>query len=401
MAKPIIYLLLLIALMLPTGSAQAADMLPPLEEPPADVATAVENLLVTDNPCPDCDYFVITDVRRMGFTYTISVAGLADVENVLEWSLLSDGEWLGVITVDDSLTATGDWQDHDIVFYSVSENEYYYFPWLIGTQAVMGSRGVHGNGDYGLDGWYAIDWVSGPDYGDSAAPNAVYASQSAEISYVCRDDVQVAIRAGDFLYAHLADNAYLEIGHQVVRGSPIGSLVTGTFSDNCGWASQQPENYHVHWMFHPTGQHIGIENWVLDVSSGIWTNSQTGTTKTTGDSFIAEWAGETIAPGDPHVPPDGPVGPIGTGESIWDGLVGVLNSIVESVLPIFPNPEGQQIGLTVISSAGAIIRVFYVLVSSHFRMGTTLLVFGVIMILEPVRIGKSIYMLIKNLVPGM
>jgi len=399
MAKSIIFLLLLIICLIPSQTVRAADMLPPLDNPPEEVETAVENLLDTDNPCLDCDYFVITDVRRVGYTYTVSVAGLADVADIQAWSLLSDGEWLGVVTVNPDLTASGDWQDPPEV-YLTSEGEYYYFPWLIGTTAVMGPRGVHGNGDYGLDGWYAIDWLSGPGFGSGAAPNAVYASQTAEISYVCRGTVNVAIRAGDFLYSHLVDNTYLEIGHQVIRGSPIGSLVTGTFSDNCGWADQQPNNYHVHWMFRPTSGHIGIENWVLDVASGTWTNSQNGATKTTGDSFTAGWAGETVAPGDPHVPPEGPIGPIGSGESIWDGLVGVVSSLVDSVLPIFPNPEGQQIGVTVISSAGAIIRVFYVLVSSHFRMGTTLLVFTVIFILEPIRIAKSIWMLIKNLIPG-
>lgn len=394
MDKIIIVILLFIVLAIPNGIALAADMLPPLDNPPEEVETAVENLLDTDNPCLDCDYFVITDVRRVGYTYTVSVAGLADVADIQAWSLLSDGEWLGVVTVNPDLTASGDWQEIQQQ-YLTAEDEYYYFPWLVMTKAYMGALGVHGNGDYGLDGWYAIDWVSGTDYGDDFAPNALYASQSAEISYVCRGSVNVAIRAGNFLYSHLVDNAYLEVGNQVVRGSPIGSLVSGTFSDNCGWASQMGTHYHVHWMFRPTNNHIAIENWVLDVRTGDWTNSRTGTVKRTGDYFFAEWAGETVAPGDPHEPP---TGPIGAGDSIWDGILTGLKSFIESILPRFPEPKGQAIGITVLRVAGAIIRVFYVLVSSRFKMGTTIMVLTLIAIFEPIRMFISMLLQLKNIV---
>jgi len=90
----------------------------------------------------------------------------------------------------------------------------YYFPWRPGYVAFYGTKGIHtdvgpvGTG-YGGQGWLAVDWVGGTTYSDNVYQNAVYASQSGTVSYVCQDSVQTWVQIGNFLYGHLNDNETL------------------------------------------------------------------------------------------------------------------------------------------------------------------------------------------------
>lgn len=153
---------------------------------------------------------------------------------------------------------------------------YVSFPMSAGSYAVYGPRGVHGDGDYGTSGMLAVDLVGGDDLSGSMLA-AAYASDAGEVDYVCDDGVSVAIRTynattGDyFLYSHLLDNENLVLSHEFEKGDLLGSLKYGNFNDSCGWAEQQDDHYHIHWMFSPSGGFFQAEGCVLQVSTQKWT----------------------------------------------------------------------------------------------------------------------------------
>jgi hypothetical protein len=113
-------------------------------------------------------------------------------------------------------------------------------------------RAVYNAGFF--SGWKAVDFLSDGNTSAGHAPNRLLAAASGSISYVCRDGTSVVIRIGGLLYAHLLDNGNLTIGHYFDQGDEIGQLRAGSFNDNCGWASQGADWFHVHWGF-PTQRH--------------------------------------------------------------------------------------------------------------------------------------------------
>jgi len=150
------------------------------------------------------------------------------------------------------------------------------FPWSRGKSMYYGTRGVHGEGDYGTTGMVAVDWMGGDDLGSGVASDVVYASTSGTVDYVCTDGQSVAVRLqnGDdyYLYAHLQDNSNLELGHVFAARSNMGSLVHGSFSGACGWADQTDNHYHLHWMFSPDNAGtFQVSGCILDITQQTWT----------------------------------------------------------------------------------------------------------------------------------
>lgn len=192
----------------------------------------------------------------------------------------------------------------------------YYLPWKTGTNARYGLLGVHVCG-FGMDGWWAVDFFP--------AENQVYAMESGSITYVCRDSTQVAVRVGDnILYDHLVDTGQ-QIGDTYVQGQPMGALVTGSFTDLCGYASQQATAYHVHACFLPSGGQFAADGYILSTATQNWTKS--GTVYAPGDYMAATWtAGLPSSAGGMF--------------NIWDYLLAGIKSILAWALNTFLLPPG-------------------------------------------------------------
>jgi len=356
-----------------------------------DILTALETLTYDASVY----YLAVVDVYNYSNVYVVSLVGLPSTADPQNWSI-TEAAWIGTAAVsDDYLQAALEGSAlYDTLTAPVFDDmgggtDIPIFPWEPGKLAYYGSRGVHDAG-YGLTGWEAIDWVSGPSYGTNYYTNGVYASEDAQISYICRDSTSVAVVAGNFLYAHLKDNATLTIGGHIYKGVKFAELVTGSFSDTCGWASQQPGNYHVHWAFEPDSGVKRIEDWTLNITTQDWTK---GTSIISiGDAMLSTGTTAVISDGDPSAEMDG--------SHVWDSPIqSIVSSVTKNIVPRFPEGQTRDIGTTYLNAAGVAIRIFYILIDTNFN--TTLLRYFVIAmgILEPTRIIYALYKLVLKALP--
>lgn len=156
---------------------------------------------------------------------------------------------------------------------ALTDTATYDFPWQPGTSMVYGSLGVHTGGF--ISGWKAVDFLSDANASLNHAPNQLLAAAPGAITYVCDDGVNVAVRIGDLIYVHLMpNNARLKVGESFQRGEAVGPLKPGTYSARCGYASQQPQNFHVHLAFPDNGT-FTMGGWTLTLSDGIWRRGDT------------------------------------------------------------------------------------------------------------------------------
>jgi len=395
--KKLTILLVLILLMLGENVSQVQADAPPWADHTvtvsSDILTALDGLTYNGNIA----YLAVVDVYHVASVYVISLVGLGSSANPSNWSI-TEAAWIGTAAVSgdytqaalegtplyETLTAPvfDDWGG------GASEP---IFPWENGKRAYYGTRGVHDAG-YGLSGWVAIDWVSGPSYGGGFYTNGVVASEDAQITYVCRDNTSVAVRAGNFLYAHLKDNATLEVGQNLYKGVKFAELVPGSFNNSCGWASQQPGNYHVHWGFLPSGGTKEIEDWLLTTSDQAWTK---GSNKVRpGDVMVS--AGANYSDGNEG----GDYSAQLDGTHIWDSpIAGFLNTVVKTIIPRFPEGKSRDIGVTYLNAGAVAIRVFFILLKSNFNLTIFIGVVFLISILEPARVIYALYKLIKSAIP--
>jgi len=300
----------------------------------------------------------------------------------------------------------------------------YYFPFPPGYLAFYGWKGIHtdvgpvGTG-YGGQGWKAIDWVGGITYANNIFPNAVYVSQSGTVSYVCQDSVQTWVQIGNFLYGHLTDNETLRYETYHSQGGYLGSLVYGSFSTACGYASQQDTSYHLHIGFLPDGDYFQWEDWILTISDETFRRGNDSVSP--GDYMLAEWASKpivptprpSVTPGGPTVTPDPsyyvPTSPDdgGGGGSIWDGFINSMRFFAqervdqlndpEYVAPDLPNEV--TLPLLIMSGVRIAIRSVYVLVKSNLNMTISIIIITLIMILETIRMGRAVWVGIKKMIP--
>jgi len=277
----------------------------------------------------------------------VSLVGLRpDLPAPYAWELVDTADviWMGTLLIqaDGSITPYGlALGDVPLKVHAAPDNgaggsSQIAFPWQAGSSMIYGPRGIHGEGDYSTTGMYAVDWVGGDNITNSA-PAAAYASAAGTIDWVCSDGISVAVRITDgtdtFVYAHLLDNANLVNGSAFSRGALIGSLKYGSFNDNCGWAQQDVNHYHIHWMFTPRNSHFQAESWILNFGDSQWHNGSAAVG--TGDSIIG--GGGSGAPGDPP-PDDGGNGSgttVGTGTFVWDFLINGFSNAVTGVMGSF------------------------------------------------------------------
>jgi hypothetical protein len=271
-----------------------------------DVEPAVADMLLAilasaGAALPRLPYYSVSDVRAAGDWWFISLVGLSRYDIAAGWRL-EESAWIGVVVA--RRDATGHWsgvvegtpgfaqlldQAPDSVIApsakaslnparrGLQPAETYILPWQAGTSMYYGVLGVH-NGDYvSVVGDYkGVDLLSDGDTALGHAPNRLLAAASGAISYVCRDSVNLAIRIGNMMYVHLVDNPNLVVGHAFNQGDELGQLKPGSFSANCGHASQGDNWFHVHWTFPNTGA-FQAGGWTLnwanatDLSMVPWT----------------------------------------------------------------------------------------------------------------------------------
>jgi hypothetical protein len=223
----------------------------------------------------------------------VSVTGFDKLNADLAWTL-DDATWLGVALLTPSAGDT--WQAEvqgapafETLLASVpatvlsnsaknsispqrrlqAASETYRLPWAVGTSMMYGSLGIHNGGFASLGSYKAVDLLSDGNTASGHAPNQLLAAASGAIDYVCNDGTSVAIRIGQLLYVHLLANANLATGHSFSQGDTLGQLKTGSFSANCGYASQSDSWFHVHWAFPDTGS-FQAGGWTLQFADQMW-----------------------------------------------------------------------------------------------------------------------------------
>jgi len=273
----------------------------------------VQDVLSRSNAVlPPADYFAVTAVSGTDEWQFVSVAGLEGLRSDLEWNLQKHAVWFGLVLL--RRDAGGSWtgategtaefsllldeipaeildasarQNIDPISRAAAPAATYRFPWESNTCMQYGSRGLHPadfEGWGGIYGWKAVDFLSDGSVSSGRAPNRLLAAAAGTIGAVCNDGTSVAIRVGDLLYAHLLNNANLYTGKTFAQGAEIGQLRPNSFNARCGWATQSPGWFHVHWGF-PATAPFRVEDWTLDLSDGLWRRGSE--TRGTGWCFTA------------------------------------------------------------------------------------------------------------------
>lgn len=329
--------------------------------------------LAATPPAP-LDYWIVTYTKYDGLKWYVSLVGQEIYDLEKDWSF-EDGDavWMGTVTVLD---------DGTVSMYSTSPQtrlntphlampalgpgggSYVSLPWQNGKTMMYGSRAIHGEGEYGTSGMFAIDWVGGSDLGSGVASDDVYASAGGEIDYICEDGTSVAVRLEGsddyFLYAHLAANGNLEMGHSFSSRGNLGSLVHGDFQDDCGWAEQGPDHYHVHWMFVPDDGFFRAGDCILDFDTTKWT---CGTVEYgTGEYVRNGGTGNGDGDDDPQTDNDD--------VSFFDFTVaGFVVMFEESIIKLLPSHEAFEYTQTLMNTVGLTIRIARVLVYGNVNLG--------------------------------
>jgi hypothetical protein len=244
----------------------------------------------------EAQYYAITDISEMGRRQFISVVGLKNVAPDLKWVLDDNAVWAGLVLLEnqnhqwngsvegseefsqmlqripDDILSTTAKSDLDPTQRVLKGQAGYHFPWASGTSMKYGTEAVHDNGFAGVvSGWKAVDFLSG--YGTSGeAPNDLRAAAAGTVNYKCtpkNGGVTTAIKVNDLFYTHLMDNSSISVGKSYSDGQSIGTLKTGSFNENCGYASQGTNTFHVHLGFPNTGS-VVFDDWTLSISDGIW-----------------------------------------------------------------------------------------------------------------------------------
>ena len=405
--KFIASIIILIAILASPFSALAQEpgiiMAQPTIPIGSEINEAVISLLTSARPA-ETYLYAITYTSIYGNGWIASVVGLDNIEPpYTEWSL-EDGDavWLGSIIIPDQ----GDPTYFDPAALAVNTahtakllpgaggGAQIYMPFAQGKQMMYGLRGVHGSGDYGTSGMLAVDLVGATNVGASIAPDDVYASAAGVIDYVCTDGISVAVRTYNsttedtFLYAHLVDNANLTIGYSIARGQMFATLVHGSFQDTCGWASQSPESYHLHWMFEPSDDYFQAEGYILDTTTGIW---KQGTTSIGPLNYLTASGGNSTYIIDEDDPTGLPVLDVSVidpskitlrGGHIWDNMIMGMFSFLGGIASGFPESNSALGGGDAPKNvAGGIGPTFQNIISLVIRY--TNLFYGGLMLVGP------------------
>lgn len=353
-------------------------------------------------------YYAVMDIQQAGPTaWFVSLVGVTESEwrfddhavwfgtAFVYWSQ-TYGQYVGSMTDSPSAPRSlmGDMQPATSMDVQMDQSEPtagYIFPWAEGSTMFFGPLGVHNVG-YGQDPnkVKAVDFVSGSDFGGSAAPDTVVAAATGTIIATCRDSTSMAIVVDSygsrFVYAHLQIDGSLTKGREITQGEPFGVLVWGDFTGACGYADQEPDHYHLHFGMPSDTDQWRLEDCTITFSANSWDCD--GTTVEPGDWF-------PIAEGNPWTGGGGK----NTFSNFWDHMLSGWVNMILTVFSGMPDHKSANIASNVIMNANFILKVTYVLLLTNFRMGLPMALFGLVLILETGRLIYTAYMLIKKAIP--
>jgi hypothetical protein len=242
------------------------------------------------------------------------------------------------------------------------------FPWEGGASMMYGTRGIHaagGGGSYAI-GFSAVDFLGGDDLGSSVASNRIYAVAMGEVDYVCEDATTTLIRTENtetddyYIYAHLLDNLSLIEGYTFYQGDYIGSVKYGSFDDDCGWAEQTPQHYHLHFGFKPAGGFFTMEGCTLSMSTEEWDCG--GETISTGQFIMNGWGGAPTTGED--------AGGYATQFNFWDlMLVGASSMWDKFVLQNMPEHTANTFLYALYNGVSVAVRIARVMVYGNINLG--------------------------------
>lgn len=406
---PLLVSLLMLALPLKAeAQSEPPEIIKAIAPVSTEIRMAVQVWLVDNAPAP-ARYWVISYVEPRGDETLVSIAALDIEDPNVRWYITENAIWLGTVIVHADMTV-------EMYSSNVAENvmrhvpklampvlgpgggSYVRFPWQAGGTMMYGPRAVHAAG-YSTSGMQAVDFVGGDDMGSGVAPPRVYASTGGVIDYVCNDGTAVAVRVHNasssdyFIYSHMLNNASLTMDANVSAGGLMGTLKYGTFDDDCGWASQKDNHYHLHYGFSPSGGSYRMENCILSISNATW---QCGTQTIRTGQFL-KGGGGVFTGGD-----SGGVAIQQPG--FWDYVVtGVITIWDRAVIQSMPPAQNFQYTYVIYTSAKLAIRMAYVLVRSNINLGpliTVVLVgFGIKAIFGIAEFIVFLFKAWKSLVP--
>lgn len=375
---------------------------------PSVIQDGVAQALLANNPAPDAGYYAITNYTTRQVVTVVSVAALRQEADPQAWNL-DDAIWLGTVALSgDTFAVTGSQEysalTQDVFYGDLPANrpgitaeggedgpylDSPMLPFKPGTRVIFGTRGVHPAG-YSRTGWVAVDLVSGSDLGATAATNEVYGAKDEEITYVCRDNNSIAVLTDTFIYAHMVDNPALQEGYNIRRGVMFGTMVVGSFTDSCGWASQQPNHWHLHFGMNGT-QTVDFLGWTFRPYEEAFVRGGTVVRKN-------EWLNNpgVVAGDDVITDPGAEL----SGANFWDGIVvALVNYLKDGALTLFPERSETNLQDAYINSSGAILRVFFIMLKTSFSLAVFGFVVGVMFVLEPARVIYKLYIAVKKAIP--
>lgn len=290
---------------------------------------AIATLLLSDPPeDEETNIYAATNVSGIDTAWNVSIVNLVDVAPPYdEWDAETNVVWAWFVE------CTGTEPTWTCVYYELpvlGGDTEFRFPWRTGYKMQYGVLGVH-SGAAMIPGSSAVDFVSGDSMGADAAPATVIAAADGVITSVCSDGTSMAIRvdggAVPIAYFHLESGQSFSEGQTITKGQVIGVLKRGTFSGtNCGWASQQPDQFHLHFVFTATTPgYLEIGGCVLNMSSENFVCD--------GDTYpVLAWLPNGGNSGTGDTPDPGTVPSAVGGVHIWDGIVDFLVQANQDVL---------------------------------------------------------------------
>jgi len=192
----------------------------------------------------------------------------------------------------------------------------------------------------------------------------------------------------------------------------VGPIEDSWDGSRCGYAEQRSTSYHLHFGFKADGGYFQIEKWILDATAETWLY---GSQSVEPQEYLkAEWDGgvielPTATPGGPTPTPgvpepsDWPPPEGGGSGHIWDNILTSVSTMaqrrVEDLDEVAEGEPERDLPMLILSGFRVAIRTVYVMMVSNINMTVTLLVFGLIVVMENVRILRAIWMGIKELIP--
>jgi len=401
------FLILVLLVFLVAAPVQAQGETPYIIRTMKPISTELRGDLndwLATSPPSDAQYYIVTYFKVRSSNTLVSLVGVNLAAPDAPWSFEDGGvTWMGSVSVNNTSGQVAPFlqpQAHGAAHLAAPSlapggGSYVAFPFAAGSAAQYGPKGVHSAG-YGTSGLVAVDLVGGDNLGASSMPPYTYASDVGTVDYVCDDGTSVAIRTynsttGDyFLYAHMLNNANLEVDHDFAQGELLDSLKYGSFGapdTGCGYADQGASTYHVHWAFVPASGKFQAGSCVLTVSTQNWqcgsTLVHTGSTLTGGggvgggSSISGYSTGGGLAGSGGYSSSGYSSGGALRDPTFWDYLLTFVATIINAIIAPLPSHHPFQYTYMLFNMVEMVFRLAFVLVASNINLAPLFIVAGI------------------------